>query len=77
MKLSKNAKNAILIGTLCSVSYFAVYVARNTLGAVTPQMIGDGLSESYIGEISSLYFLFYAFGQLINGFIGERIRQNG
>ena len=74
MKLSKSAQNAIMIGTLCSVSYFAVYVARNILSAVTPQLIAAGYSKEYIGSISSLYFIFYAFGQLINGFIGERIK---
>ena len=31
MKLSANAKKAVKIGTLCSVSYFAVYIARNIL----------------------------------------------
>ena len=39
MRLSKNAKNAVLIGSLCSVSYLAVYMARNILSAVTPQMV--------------------------------------
>ena len=73
MKLSQNAKNAVLIGTLCSVSYFAVYVARNILGAVTPQMVEGGYTEEYIGAISSLYFIFYAVGQLINGAIGDKI----
>lgn len=74
MKLSKNARNAIMIGTLCSVSYFAVYIARNILGTVTPKMVEAGYSESYIGIISSLYFVFYAFGQLINGMVGEKIK---
>jgi len=75
MKLSRNAKHAILIGSLCSISYFAVYIARNILGAVTPQMLESGLySEAYIGTISSVYFFFYAFGQLINGFIGDKIK---
>ena len=74
MKLSRNAKNAIKIGTLCSVSYFAVYITRNILGAVTPQMIDGGYTEKYIGSISSLYFSFYAFGQLINGMIGDKIK---
>lgn len=37
---NKNVRNAVYIGSLCSVSYLAVYVARNILGAVTPQMIG-------------------------------------
>ena len=37
-------------------------------------MIEAGYSEGYIGSISSLYFVFYAFGQLINGSIGDRIK---
>lgn len=74
MKISKNAKNAICIGTLCSIAYLAVYVARNILSAVTPQMIENGFSEEYIGSISSLYFAFYAVGQLINGIVGDRIK---
>ena len=74
MKLSQNAKNAIKIGTLCAVAYFAVYIARNILGAVTPQMVEGGYTEEYVGKISSLYFSFYAFGQLINGMIGDKIK---
>ena len=73
-KISDKARKAIYIGTLCSVSYLAVYIARNVLSAVTPAMIEAGYSESYIGSISSLYFVFYAFGQLINGAIGDRIK---
>lgn len=63
-----------MIGALCSVSYFAVYIARNILSAVTPQMVELGYSEEYIGSISSLYFVFYAVGQLINGAIGDKIK---
>ena len=74
MNLSKNAKNAIMIGSLCSISYFAVYIARNILSAVTPQMVALGYTEEYIGSISSLYFVFYAVGQLINGSIGDKIK---
>lgn len=74
MKLSQNAKNAIYIGSLCSMAYFAVYIARNILSAVTPQMVADGFSEDYIGSVSSLYLLFYAVGQLINGAIGDKIK---
>ncbi len=72
--MNKNVKNAICIGFLCSVSYLAVYIARNILGAVTPQMIADGYTEAYIGKVSSVYFVFYAVGQLINGAIGDRIK---
>lgn len=73
MKLSKNAKNAVMIGSLCSISYLAVYIARNILSAVTPLMVESGYTEEYIGSISSLYLGFYAVGQLINGAIGDKI----
>ena len=74
MKISPNAQKAIMIGSLCSVSYLAVYIARNILGAVTPQMVEQGYTEAFIGRISSLYFYTYAFGQLINGAIGDKIK---
>lgn len=74
MKLSENARKAVYIGTLCSISYLAVYIARNILSAVTPQMVESGYTEEYIGGISSLYFIFYAVGQLINGAIGDKIK---
>ena len=69
-----NAKNALYIGVLCSVSYLAVYFSRNILSAVTPQMLGDGFTEGYIGEASSLFLILYAIGQLINGIVGDRIK---
>ena len=50
---NKNVRNAIMLGGLCSTSYLAVYIARNILGAVTPQMIEGGVTEEYIGTISS------------------------
>ena len=74
MKISDKARMALFIGTLCSISYFAVYIARNALSAVTPQMLESGFTEAYIGKISSIYFIVYAIGQLINGFVGEKIK---
>ena len=75
MKLSPAAKKAVFIGTLCSVSYLAVYFARNILGAVQPQMLETGsFNEKYFGSLSSVYFISYAIGQLINGAIGDKIK---
>lgn len=71
--MKQNVKKALFLGTLCSVSYLAVYIARNILSAVTPQMIEGGYSEGFIGSISSIYFICYAVGQLINGAIGDKI----
>lgn len=75
MKLSKNAKNAVIIGTLCSVAYLAVYIARNILSAVTPEILELGLlDKEFLGTLSSAYFVFYAVGQLINGIIGDKVK---
>lgn len=71
---NKKVMNAIYIGCLCSISYLAVYFARNILGAVTPQMLEGGYPAEYIGRVSSVYFVFYAFGQLINGAVGDKIK---
>ncbi len=75
IKISKAAKNALMLGSLCFFSYLAVYVARNILGAVSPQMEGSGVfSKESIGTLSSIYFIAYACGQLVNGLIGDRIK---
>ena len=37
--IENNVKNAIKIGSICSVSYLAVYIARNLLAVVSPEMI--------------------------------------
>ena len=71
---NKNILNAIYIGSLCSIAYLAVYFARNILGAVTPAMVESGYTEGYIGKVSSVYFIFYAVGQLINGAIGDKVK---
>lgn len=75
MKLSASAKKALLLGSLCSISYLAVYVAKGALSAATPQMTADGaFTPQQIGTFSSVYFIVYAIGQLVNGAIGDRIK---
>ena len=74
MKISEKARHAFMLGALCSISYFAVYIARNILGAVTTKMTADGMTFDYIGRITACYLLSYAIGQLINGSIGDRIK---
>ncbi len=71
--MKRSVKNALYLGLLCAISYFAVYFTRKVLGVVTPQMIRDGYSMEYIGIISSVYLTAYAAGQLINGIIGDKL----
>ncbi len=75
MSISPAAKKALKIGAVCFLSYLAVYASRNTLGAVTPKLTEDGsFSVEGVGTLSSLFFITYAVGQLINGAIGDRIK---
>lgn len=72
--MNEHAKKAIRLGSLCTIAYLAVYVARNILGVVSPGMIETGrYTESYIGTISTGYLVAYACGQLINGAIGDKV----
>ncbi len=75
MKITREAKHAIYLGTLCSISYLAVYIVRDILSAVSPQLLEKGIfTTEYIGRAASLFFVFYAVGQLLNGFLGDRIK---
>ncbi len=75
MKISKNAWNAIRITLLCFLTYLSVYFAKNTLSAVSPQMLDSGVvTQQALGAFSSTYFICYAFGQLVNGMLGDKIK---
>ena len=75
MKLSRNAKNAILLGTLCSIAYLAVYFARNILSAVSEQMKNNAsFDDEDIGLLLAAFSVFYACGQLINGWLGDKLK---
>lgn len=73
--LTPAAKRALMLGGMCSIAYLAVYLARNVLGTVSPRMMEEGIwTTEQIGSLSSIYFIAYAVGQLINGAIGDKIK---
>ena len=75
MKISKNALNAVKITLLCFLTYLSVYLAKNTLSAVAPQMLESGVvTQQMLSLFSSTYFTCYAVGQLINGMLGDKIK---
>ena len=75
MKISQKAKEAIALGGTCAVTYLAVYVVRNVLGTVSNQMVGQGIfDKEFVGTLSSVFFICYAIGQLINGTIGNYVK---
>lgn len=72
--MDKNTQKAWRIGSLCIATYLASYVTRNILSVSTPEMIKEAFfTKEYTGLLSSICFIFYAAGQLINGFIGDRV----
>ena len=67
-------RNAIFLGGMCALAYLAVYVVRNVLGAAAPMITAEGvMSTGQIGTLSSVFFVTYAVGQLINGTLGDHI----
>lgn len=59
---------------ICFLVYAVSYVARGSFAFVRSTMIDDGaIGIGVAGAISAAYFIFYAVGQLINGFLGDRL----
>ena len=66
----KKAKFMVLI---CWLAYATVYVGKKNFNQCQPQMIADGLSETWCGAIGACFLACYAAGQFINGWIGEKL----
>ena len=59
---------------ICFLVYCVSYVARGSFSFVRSTMIDDGvIGVGVAGAISAAYFIFYAVGQLVNGFLGDKI----
>ena len=73
--MKQSAKNAFILGGVCTIAYMFIYFVRNILSVVSPKMIEGGMyTESQIGSFSSIFFITYAVGQLINGLLGDKIK---
>ena len=68
----KEAKKATLIGTTCIFTYIVNYYLRHILSVLTPTLLLTGdFTVEHIANLSSMYMLLYAAGQLVNGFLGD------
>jgi len=64
----------MLVLSLCWLTYTAAYLCRlNISTALDKLSFGMGVSLEYLGMASSVYFVVYACGQLLNGIIGDRV----
>ncbi len=58
----------------CWIVYYCTYLGRLNYSSAMAEMIASGfLLKAQGGFISTLFFASYAVGQLINGFLGDRI----
>lgn len=74
MKIGSEAKNAVIMGVICSIAYMTVYFSRNILSVAAPEMLNFGYTTEYIGVLSTAFMLTYAVGQLVNGIIGDYVK---
>ena len=71
----KQTRIAILIGALCTIAHFSGHSARNILSIFTQQIVDNGaMTLEYIGTLSTENMICYASGQLINGFVGDKVK---
>lgn len=71
----KPLKKGLGILLLCWATYVTAYLCRVNISAALTKMSGSlGVSMEYLGMASSVYFVTYAAGQLLNGFLGDRVR---
>ncbi len=63
---------------LCWMSYLTAYLCRVNFSVAMGAMSGElGLSADRLGMVGAVFFSVYAAGQLVNGFLGDRVRPAG
>lgn len=62
------------IVTLCTIAYFASYFSRKTFAVVMVEMLEKGaIDRGVAGMVGTALFVFYGLGQLISGYLGDKI----
>ena len=73
MTKERYSKNGLI--ALCSFLYFTSYFARKDFAAVTVGILNDGAIDKQVaGLIGTAMFVMYGIGQLISGYLGDRLR---
>ncbi len=70
---TKYSKNGIVF--LCTLAYFASYFSRKTFSVVMVNMLDtDVLTKDIAGLIGTALFVFYGAGQLLSGYLGDKLQ---
>lgn len=69
-----DARVGTLLFCLCWGAYFLAYCGRLNYTAVMAQIIAEGtLTKTHAGMLGTVCFFSYAAGQLLSGFLGDRV----
>ncbi|MBQ4089203.1 MAG: MFS transporter [Clostridia bacterium] len=77
--MDKNTKRSMIgwIFICCWATYLTAYLCRvNFSSAMSSITLEKGLTAEKLGIIGAVYYAVYACGQLVNGYIGDRVRAN-
>ena len=77
MTISEKKHSKTFIVALCAFVYFVSYFSRKDFAAVLVAMTKDGagvISDTVAGAIGTGRFVCYGIGQLVSGFLGDRIK---
>ena len=70
----KNAKYIKYLSAICSLVYFTSYITRINYGAIVAEIVAaEGISKSSASFVLTAGFISYGIGQLISGFMGDRL----
>ena len=74
MSHSKLSRSTVIFMLLCSAVYFTSYLTRYNFSAVIEAVSAEtGTLRESLGLVSTAAFFTYGIGQLISGFIGDRV----
>lgn len=72
VKKTRYSKNGLVF--LCALAYFASYFSRKTFSVVLANLLEDGIiTDSIASLVASSLFVFYGLGQLVSGYLGDRL----
>ena len=67
-------RQAFFLFVICWMAYFTCYIGRLNYSSAMAAMIEEAvLTKTQAGTISMVYFFVYGSGQLLNGFLGDRL----
>lgn len=75
MKQQKTKYSGVMIIALCSLVYFVSYFSRKDFAAVMAGMLEENVISNDIGGfIGMALFICYGAGQLVSGYLGDKIK---